>query len=550
MNNSLNENLLSRLENISFAASGCGLDFHNVKCANEDICKVSAFLKITPEQTFLFSCFIDLSFQKAVNLETLSKHLKCSVIKLITFMNEIEALERKGFIQKRIRRIGRKYSFSDLSYCVPHYVIEALRKTDSSMLEATKFDLPGFLNQISDIVDERNDNSLTTEHLISETEFLISNNRRLPFVSFVDRNLTQTLSKCTVFALSYVRLKGQRSVDIDSFASSLFDDLGQQLEFTHHINTGNHELIKKEFLKIFTSEFDGDKSVGLSHRTAKLLYHDYPALVETEQKDVGLIRFGTVQEKKLFFDEDISKQIESLEAVMKPSRFRKYRRELKLNGLSGGITAIFFGAPGTGKTEAVYQIARKTGRDMMMVDLSQTRSKWFGESEKQVKKIFEDYTTLMKNSDNEPILFINEADGLFSRRFEMSGGSSSEYTINMMQNILLQALESFEGILIATTNLTGNLDKAFERRFTYKIQFPRPDCRVRQMIWKNRLPDLTLEEAAELSDRFEITGGEIDIQIRQLIMQKVLKGKLNLFEVLCNGCNKTQGFMVRRKIGF
>ena len=101
-----------------------------------------------------------------------------------------------------------------------------------------------------------------------------------------------------------------------------------------------------------------------------------------------------------------------------------------------------------------------------MVELSQLKSKWFGESEKQVKGIFDTYRRIFDNSNVKPILFINEADGMFSKRMEITGRkSSTDQTMNTIQNIILQELENFNGILFATTNLTENLDSAFERRF-------------------------------------------------------------------------------------
>lgn len=187
----------------------------------------------------------------------------------------------------------------------------------------------------------------------------------------------------------------------------------------------------------------------------------------------------------------------------------------------------------------------------MMVDLSQTKSKWFGESEKVVKKIFDDYSALLKSSRTEPILFINEADGLFTGRSVMStSASAADHAINTIQNILLQALENFEGILIATTNLTGNLDRAFERRFTFRIEFPKPDQLTRQAIWKSKLPDLSDEESLKLAERFGITGGEIDVQVRQIILKRVLNKKISLFDALVESCGKDHGFSGRKRVGY
>ncbi|HAX93723.1 MAG TPA: hypothetical protein DCY25_07240 [Bacteroidales bacterium] len=550
--NVFNQNHLNRMEMISSAAARCGMNFRNMPEVESEIRIISDFLRITEVQAVFFCCLAELSFQRTVALEGLSKHLKCSVLKLITFMNEIEALEKKGYIQKSFKKRGRKHSYNDMGFTVPHFVIEALRKADASLLvSSSKFDLPGFLRQISDIVDERQETLLTTAQVIAETELLISNNGDLPFVSFVDRSLSQTISKCTVFAFSFIRLKGQYNINIEGFANALFDDLGEQLDFSQQVSSGNHELIRKNMLKLTTSEFEGDRMVVLSQNTARMLYRDYPALLVAETERTGIIKAKSITRKKLFFNEGVAGQISSLEEVLKLSKFRTYRKELKRNKLSGGITAIFFGAPGTGKTEAVYQAARLTGRDIMMVDLSQTKSKWFGESEKVVKKIFDDYSALLKSSGTEPILFINEADGLFTGRSVMSNGASAaDHAINTIQNILLQALENFEGILIATTNLTGNLDRAFERRFTFRIEFPRPDHLTRQAIWKSKLPDLADEESLQLAERFGITGGEIDVQVRQIILKRVLNKNISLFDALVESCGKNHGFSGRRKIGF
>lgn len=550
--NFIDQSLLGRLEHVSSAASGCELSFRKVIESGTEAEEIASFLGISRVQAVFFSCFTELSLQRAVTLESLSKHLRCSVLRLINCMNEFEALERKGYLQKSFRRKGRKHTYTDMAFSVPHHVIEALRKADRSMLESTtKFDLPGFLRQMSDLVDDRQDSQLTTAQLIAETEFLISNNCHLPFVSFVNDSLEQTVSKLTVFAFSFVRLKRQYVINISGFSGAVFDDLGEQLDFAQLICSGKHELVRKNLLRLSTSEFDGEKMVILSQHTTNQLYRDYPALLVAETENSGLVSAKTIPEKKLFFSSDAGERISSLTKALSITRFRSYRRELKNNNLSGGITAIFYGAPGTGKTEAVYQAARKTGRDIMMVDLSQTKSKWFGESEKTVRKIFDDYSALLKSSKTEPILFINEADGLFTGR-SMLGTSSSaaDHAINTIQNILLQALENFEGILIATTNLTCNLDRAFERRFTFRIEFPKPDAGVRKKIWRSRLPELSDEEASRLGEQFGITGGEIEVQVRQVLLSRVLNRKISLYETLAANCSKDHGFTGSRRVGY
>ena len=546
------DNHLTRLENISRAAAKCGLNLSSLTKLQPDIEAVSSFLGITTAQTVLFAVIADLSLQRTLTLEGLAKHFDCSVLRLVTYMKETESLEKRGFVKRLIRRKARRPSYNDIGFSVPAFVIDALLKEDPSKLEAgTRFDLPSFLKQVSDLIDEREENTINTAQVIEETGFLIAANKHLPFVSYVDSGLKTILGKCALFAFSFVRLKGQVSIDFENFANSLFDDLSQQLEFCQELASGRHELVKTGFLKLIASEFDGEKSASLSFKTAKELFHSYPDLLKPENDKSGLIQHKTLKSRKLLFSSELQEQLDMLEDVMKPAKYRSYCRQLKRNGLSSGITAVFSGEPGTGKTEEVYQLARRTRRNIMMVDLSQMRSKWFGESEKRVKQVFEDYAAVRKASLVEPILFINEADGLLTRRIDLGASNeSSDRVTNTMQNVLLQALENFEGILIATTNLTGNLDRAYERRFSFRLDFPRPDKHIRASIWKEKLPVLTHDEARMLGEQFEISGGEIDNQVRQVLLRKVLRKDGDLFIALDESCRNAHGFSRKKKVGF
>ena len=552
MDELVNTNHLARLENISSAAVKSELNLHTLAKVQGDIDAIASFLGITNAQAVLFAVIADLSLQRTVTLDGLAKHFDCSVLRLVTYMKETEYLEKKGFVKRLIRRKGRRPSYNDIGFTVPAFVIDALLQGDPAKLEAaTRFDLPAFLKQVTDLIDEREENTIGTAQVLEEAGFLIAANRQLPFVTYVDNGLKSMLSKCALFAFSFVRLKGQASVDFESFANSLFDDLSQQLEFCQEIASGRHELVKNGFIKLIASEFDGEKSASLSQKTARELFHSYPNLLKPENDRSGLIDYKSLKNKNLLFCSELQEQLDLLEEIMKPAKFRSYCMQLKRNGLSSGITAVFSGEPGTGKTEEVYQLARRTKRSIMMVDLSQMRSKWFGESEKRVKQVFDDYEAIRKTSLVEPILFINEADGLLTRRIDLSASNeASDRVTNTMQNVLLQALENFEGILIATTNLTGNLDRAYERRFSFRLNFPRPDKFIRASIWKEKLPSLTYEEARLLGERFEVSGGEIDNQVRQVLLRKVLNKKDDLYSILAQSCRETNGFTSKRKVGY
>ena len=217
-----------------------------------------------------------------------------------------------------------------------------------------------------------------------------------------------------------------------------------------------------------------------------------------------------------------------------------------------GFACLFYGGPGTGKTETVLQIARKTGRDLMQVDIAGMRDKFVGESEKNIKEVFARYRTLCKNSEVMPILFFNEADGIFGKRTTFGGNNPSvEKMDNAMQNIILQEIEDLDGILIATTNLTCNLDSAFERRFLYKVEFHKPDTDVKAKIWCTMLKDLSSDDARQLAAHFDFSGGQIENIARKRAVDYVLSGKLASLSEIEGYCRaELLNGKERKSIGF
>jgi len=183
-----------------------------------------------------------------------------------------------------------------------------------------------------------------------------------------------------------------------------------------------------------------------------------------------------------------------------------------------GIDAriIFYGPPGTGKTLTAHSLARSLKRQVLSFDCSKILSMYVGESEKNVRKIFDTYADLTKQTKTEPILLLNEADQFLSAR-SAGIGSSADQMHNQMQNIFLEQIEKFQGILIATTNLLENIDQAFSRRFNYKIEFKKPDQKQRLTLWKMMLPpNAPYEEGFDVEKlaSYPLTGGQINLIVK------------------------------------
>jgi len=211
---------------------------------------------------------------------------------------------------------------------------------------------------------------------------------------------------------------------------------------------------------------------------------------------------------------------ETLENVIKQVDKEVFKK-LKAWGIKDkrkGIDAriIFYGPAGTGKTMTAMSLAKTLKRPILSFDCSKILSMYVGESEKNVRKIFDDFKELSKQAKVDPILLLNEADQFLSARSE-GAGSSADKMHNQMQNIFLEQIEKFEGILIATTNLLGNIDKAFSRRFNYKIEFKKPGKKQRLRLWQFMLPEnADYDESFDITalTKYELTGGQINLIIK------------------------------------
>lgn len=236
-----------------------------------------------------------------------------------------------------------------------------------------------------------------------------------------------------------------------------------------------------------------------------------------ESNDVN----GGIANKAMFYNDREGRQIKDLHKILSPENFETIKSRMTALGMRPGFSCLFYGSPGTGKTETVLQLAKQTGREIVQVNLATVRNSFFGESEKNVQKIFDDYKEKLDESENCPILLFNEADGIFGKRNTGVRGAADQ-TENTIQNIILQNMETFEGILIATTNLTGNLDKAFERRFLYKIEFNRPSVKVRKSIWLSLMPELSDSDADTLAQKYDMSGGQIENVARKHLVASIL----------------------------
>lgn len=355
----------------------------------------------------------------------------------------------------------------------------------------------------------------------------------------------------------------------DLVASFDFDDILPALyrhQMAGHFKKKTHFLCKNGLMEAVDNDFD---TFRLTNKARTEFLQEYGVEKRTDRedradeedeedvKDVKDVKDEDVEnqpadegeppvvEKKLFYNPAEQEQVDRLKSLLSPDRFEEVQHRLRAAGMHPGFACLFYGSPGTGKTETVLQLARATGRSIVRVNMATLRDKYVGESEKNIQNVFDEYKETLEEADVTPILLFNEADGIFGNRYT-GIHSAVDQMENTIQNIILQNMDTFEGILIATTNLTDNFDKAFERRFLFKICFEKPCAAVRTQIWMSVLPRLTSEDAAILAARYEFSGSMIENVARRLTIDEILYDRPMTLDIMRRLCDEEQ---IRRPIG-
>jgi hypothetical protein len=529
-------NLLAGLDQIRQLVEEHGFSEEFFGKAKENLDAACGALKITPVQAALFTLLLEHSGTPDASLSGIAKALKCGKIQALRYRIDLEALELKHIIVSHDNEdsifsdtpsfLKKRRGHDSLSYTVPRDVIQALETGQEYRYAIYRGISPQeFYTAAHHILGAFRRKELDRKQFVAEIHSLFIDNPGIMFLKKVKSNNIGSGNAMTllVFCVALVE-HHKESLRFSSlrfiFSRDLLRDTKQEFE------SGEHILFKSGLLEHICD--DGLADTGEYRLTDEAREQFLGDITMPEKKNVrgnNIICCDTVVEKKLYYPPKVSDQINDLTAFLRKENFSFILKRLRENNMKTGFACLFSGPPGTGKTETAYQIARATGRDIFFVDISETKSMWFGESEKTVKAIFTRYNNMVKYSSVAPILLFNEADAVLGKRQELGperrGPAQTE---NAIQNILLQEIENLNrGILIATTNMANNFDEAFERRFLYKIKFEKPDPEAKIAIWKSILPQGDIDVSA-LVDRFDFSGGQIENVARKALVAGLIRG--------------------------
>ncbi len=536
--------LLTAVEKIVELSRDSKLEPEFFKKAARPIKLLSERMELTKEQAVMMSLFIDKS-NDTIRMSDLSDHFQCSTTRVIRLMKGVDELECRGLVNCSRTRMG-------ITYHVPMEVVEAFKKDEKFVPQnysgLTCAELFGL---IDDIMDMRDDNELSTEAAERKLRDLLDSNQHLIFV--------QKLKSFNLYEKDEMLLLLFSHLFVDNNDDNIgYHDLNffydQRYEWNYirsRLANNTHVLLDIKMIEYNNDDgFVNRESFRMTWKAKQMLFPELNlASMKQDVNRKGLIKHESIVEKQLFYDKGVASQVADLGQLLEEGHYREICERLKGKGYRSGFTCLFYGAPGTGKTETVLQLARQTGRDIMQVNISEIKSMWVGESEKNIKAVFDQYREKVAQQSVTPILLFNEADAIIGKRQE-GAERAVEKMENSIQNIILQEMETLEGILIATTNLAQNMDKAFERRFLYKIKFNKPTLEARMQIWRTMLPDLKENDIQTLAEKYDFSGGQIENVARHYAIDTVLHGNASLETLIahCDGERLEQ--KESHKIGF
>lgn len=510
--------IASALEIIASETRDKGLDCETMQKFPRETSYLQRKLHLTKMQCYIVAVMLD-NAGDPVSPDDLADHAEASRIFILGLQNEMDMLVDRGVINVVG---GGRHNVWNMHYMPSESLVQAVSHNHELRPEVmSDLTYEEMWDRITDLLRACEFDNLSFPLMVEKVKKIMEGCCHLDFCKKI---ISLNLNDADMIMLLIVcnALVNKEDDYVTTFDYNKILPHSSCSMIVKQFKNKTSDLVVKDILEnVDNNEEDFRLTV---HGILLLLGEEYVPEDRKEPKQTPAPpKKQTIVPKNMFYNEDERKHILRLEALLCQDSFVSIQQRMKEAGLRTGFCCLFYGAPGTGKTETVLQMARHTGREIIRVDLSSQKSMWVGESEKNIERIFADYREKLSQSELAPILLFNEADAIFSKR-HVGVNSEVEQMANTMQNILLQNMENFEGILIATTNLADNFDPAFHRRFLYRIEFKSPSAEVRKQIWRSMLPDMDESNIKAMAERFSISGGQIENAVRKIMIESILKG--------------------------
>ena len=513
--------------------------------------QVSLFLELDSKMSMLLSVIIcEQLMGEVVSIRKMMKHMGFESIDIIKSNESIKILKKRGWLSISKRRI---HSFKLDEYEVSKVLLDAITYNDKNKLEKK---VPENLAMALLHMRHFTANALGDYELDELTDTICIEMERHTNFNFIhmvyESKILIDLEKVILVWMASEVMRGREEFDFNNIIEIFTQDPSYTFWFKERISSGKSNLVKDGFIEFKKPNFMDFTSVALGSKINDLL-DELRQDTDYKKKSVRyttLIEPKDLNEQKLFFNQDAELSFQKVDQLLEDEKYKALMNQFQDKGMKQCLTMLFHGLPGTGKTELVKQMALKHGRNIYQVDLSGIKDMWVGESEKNLKKVFKEYSDSLKYSLKTPILLFNEADALLGIRVNVR--HSTDQMHNSLQNILLQELEDMNGIFIATTNLINNIDGAFDRRLLFKQKFELPNTETRAKILEVQFPETNKELLNTVSQDYDMSGGQIQNIKRKLMADQILFGDSYITDhLLIEYIENEIGFRTgKNKIGF
>ena len=542
--------LAASLDRIFKKVNSEGLSDETADELAADIARVRDRFGISPRAAVLLAAILENNPRNGCDDDDLSGYIGCSNIEFLGFRAFLRELEDLTIISNRANRGNR--------YVMCREAVKAIEKdTAFTPLKRSGLSADELFTRFRYLFSDFLRDNIDAERLLEDIEQLMDENMQLEFCQKTVNKLG-ALTLCDTekrifYALCYRFVcYGNPSFPIEKLMA-LTDFMEEEQRLARAISNERTNIQRSGIVTFGGDEgFRDPDQLSLSDEIKRTFFTEATLAKPMAKKHRDLVAPESIKPRQLFYDGKVAEQMERLESLLEPANFAGVQQRLGEMGMRKGFAVLFAGGAGCGKTAGAYELARRTGRSIFAVDMSELKSKWVGDSEKIVKGVFTTYREMCKTHERAPVLLFNEADAIFSKRME-NPTDSVDQMMNAIQNICLEAIENLDGILIATTNLASNFcDEAFARRFLFKVEFEKPAAETRAKIWKAMMADLSDEDALTLATRYDFSGGNIENITRKAAIGYVLSGRKSGLDELIKYCDEEtlSAHKATRRIGF
>ena len=537
--------LIDAIETVIEKSEDSKLSKELFKEAKREIKFLADSYGISETQAVLF-CVAMEKGPRHIDFDDLARYLNINNVRMLQYADDINALIRRRLIRYRDANDEEQFD-------IYPPVVKALKHNEVyTLAPKTGLTCEELFEQLNALFTDLYEDAIIGDEAVLEAAKLLDDNRHVEFPKQIHAlKLTKKAQAIVVFFCHRLVNKDDDDIRINQL-EELICNTSEFQRIRREFRTGEHVLFRQQLIEHGCVDGIADNSRYKLTNSAKRTLLAELGVNTADENIANLLQPQQLTAKELFYPATINEKINELAKFFTQEHYLQIRERMQQRGFRGGFACLFYGSPGTGKTETVYQLARRTGREIMVVDVPQIKSKWVGDSEKNIKALFDRYRELVKRKELVPILLFNEADAIISTR--KSGAQNAvDKMENAIQNIILQEMETLDGIMIATTNLQENLDNAFERRFLYKIKFEKPDAAVRAKIWQQMIPELSESDATTLAAAHDLSGGQIENVARKHSINVVLHGEQeNPLQSLLAECatERLSNQQQRTRVGF